>query len=673
MLLSRSLRAIWAAVLVGLLAPASAQAPSVAVPAATAASGPVPLEVFFTPAPLRSATLSPSGRWLAVVAQSKNERARLVIVDLDHVEPAKGVALFTRLDVGSVQWVNDDWLVFNTSDVVDRGSERRGPGLMSIRRDGERIRLLIKREYDSPFPPPGSQPLEVNHRMLGLGASGSDEILVGEYLYDSFGDLTRIAPFALNVATGGRRTLVDKMPPDTVGWVFDSKGRARSAISVKGKEETLRWYDLATGEWRVIGRYPRLSMEMVPRFVDAADHLYVDHYDRGGFSLLSRFDLSTGQPEREPLVSTPGFSGAIGAIQNLRDGTLVGANVVTDASAQAWFTPQMKAIQAKIDARLPGRVNLLGCGSCDNPPTVLVISYTERDPAEYLLYRPASDKWERIGRRMPDVDPMRMAGVELHRTKARDGRDLPVWITRRVEPGAAAGPKPAVVLVHGGPWVRGSQWRWDAEAQFLASRGYVVIEPEFRGSTGYGDAHYRAGWKQWGRAMQDDVTDALRFAVKSGWVDEKRVCIAGASYGGYATLMGLARDPELYRCGVAWTAVSDPKLMFSIHWSDISDDSKAHTMPQLMGDPEKDAAMLAANSPLVQAARIKAPVFLAYGGRDRRVPIEHGERMRDALTRSGNPPEWRVYDDEGHGWARPETQLDFWRRVEGFLAKHLAP
>ena len=671
MLLSRSLRAIWAAVLVGLLAPASAQAPSVAVPAATAASGPVPLEVFFTPAPLRSATLSPSGRWLAVVAQSKNERARLVIVDLDHVEPAKGVALFTRLDVGSVQWVNDDWLVFNTSDVVDRGSERRGPGLMSIRRDGERIRLLIKREYDSPFPPPGSQPLEVNHRMLGLGASGSDEILVGEYLYDSFGDLTRIAPFALNVATGGRRTLVDKMPPDTVGWVFDSKGRARSAISVKGKEETLRWYDLATGEWRVIGRYPRLSMEMVPRFVDAADHLYVDHYDRGGFSLLSRFDLSTGQPEREPLVSTPGFSGAIGPIQNRRDGTLVGANVVTDASAQAWFTPQMKAIQAKIDARLPGRVNLLGCGSCDNPLTVLVISYTERDPGEYLLYRPASDKWERIGRRMPDVDPMRMAGVELHRTKARDGRDLPVWITRRVAPGAAAGPKPAVVLVHGGPWVRGSQWRWDAEAQFLASRGYVVIEPEFRGSLGYGDKLYRAGWKQWGLAMQDDVADATLWAIKQGFADKDRVCIAGASYGGYATLMGLIRNPELFRCGVDWVGVTDIELMYSIQWSDFSAEHKRYGMPVLIGDRQKDAAQLAATSPIKLASKITQPLFMAYGGVDQRVPIDHGTQMRDAIGKANSKVEWKVYADEGHGWMLPANQIDFWKRVEQFLDKNL--
>ena len=134
-----------------------------------------------------------------------------------------------------------------------------------------------------------------------------------------------------------------------------------------------------------------------------------------------------------------------------------------------------------------------------------------------------------------------MATLELQRIKARDGLDLPVWITRRPD---AKGPLPAVVLVHGGPWLRGGEWRWDAEAQFLASRGYVVIEPEFRGSAGYGSAHLEAGFKQWGQAMQDDVADALRWAQKEGLASDK-ACIAGASYGGYSTLMGLIKDPSL--------------------------------------------------------------------------------------------------------------------------------
>lgn len=262
-----------------------------------------------------------------------------------------------------------------------------------------------------------------------------------------------------------------------------------------------------------------------------------------------------------------------------------------------------------------------------------------------------------------------MANSELYRTKARDGAELPVWITK-VE-GQAAAPRPAVVLVHGGPWERATSWHWDPEAQFLATRGYVVIEPEFRGSAGYGDRHHRAGWKQWGQRMQDDVTDALKFAVDKGWVDPKRVCIAGGSYGGYSALMGLAKDPGLYQCAVAWAAVSDPRMMYTVHWSDISDRNKSFTMPEMMGDLEKDADMLKANAPIELASRIKAPVMLAHGLLDRRIPIVYSEKLREALIEAGNKPEWVVYDAEGHGWRRPATRIDFWQRVERFLGKHL--
>jgi dipeptidyl aminopeptidase/acylaminoacyl peptidase len=220
--------------------------------------------------------------------------------------------------------------------------------------------------------------------------------------------------------------------------------------------------------------------------------------------------------------------------------------------------------------------------------------------------------------------------------------------------------------------VRGTRWQWNPDSQFLASRGYVVIEPEFRGGEGFGYAHFRAGWRQWGRAMQDDVADALQWAVKQGWVDSKRMCIAGASYGGYATLMGLVRHPELYRCGVAWVAVTDPRLMFKWHWgNDISEEARKYGYPALIGDPTQNADGWDAITPVAQAANIKAPLLLAFGGKDWRVPLEHGTRMRDALRAAGRDPEWILYDDEGHGWLRVENRVDFARRMERFLAQHL--
>ncbi len=266
-----------------------------------------------------------------------------------------------------------------------------------------------------------------------------------------------------------------------------------------------------------------------------------------------------------------------------------------------------------------------------------------------------------------------MATLDFERFTARDGRSIPVWITRPAANVASRDkPLPAVVLVHGGPWVRGGFWHWDRDAQFLASRGYVVIEPEFRGSDGYGQSHFRAGWKQWGQAMQDDVADATAWAAGKGLADPGRICIAGASYGGYAVLMGLIRHGELYRCGVSWVAVTDPRLLFK--WSARSDsieEWRSYSNPQLIGDPVADAAMLDGNTPLRRAAEIKRPLLLAMGQEDRRVPIEHGTALRDEMRRNGQSLEWIVYPDEGHGWYKFENRVDFYRRMESFLAEHL--
>jgi len=243
-----------------------------------------------------------------------------------------------------------------------------------------------------------------------------------------------------------------------------------------------------------------------------------------------------------------------------------------------------------------------------------------------------------------------------------------VYVTR---PNGQKTPAATVVLVHGGPWVRGAEWAWRGEAQFLASRGYVVVEPEFRGSTGYGDRWYRAGWKQWGLAMQDDIADAALWAIKQGYADKARVAIAGASYGGYATLMGLIRNPEIFRCGVEWVGVTDIELMYSITWSDSSDQYQRFGMPVLIGDRVKDAAQLAATSPIKLAAKIDQPLLMAYGGLDRRVPIDHGTQMRDAVQKTNKAIEWMVYNNEGHGWVLPANNDDFWTRVETFLDRNL--
>lgn len=635
-------------------------------------AAPLPIEAFFETSTFHRAALSPGGRWLAAVVQPKGERARLVVTDLEDKEPARIVAQFSSVDVNEVWWADDEWLLFDTDDDVDVSESARylGQGLVAVRRDGERMRIVIKQKFDSLFAPAATtQPLEPNHGYLRLGAAGTTEIVVARVQYDARWNFTNTVPFAVDFVTGRRRALIGSAPPDASRWVFDHLARPRAAVGTAGGKTRVYWLDHPEGPWRTLATFDALDVGWTPQFIDGDGNLFAAATDARGFSTLAQVDLATGRLASEPLIGTPGFNDGITMLQDRKTGALVGLDVRREARTRVWVDPAMKALQARVDATLPGRVNRILCLACASQPAVLVFSYSDRSPGDYLVFRPSEDRWQRIGRVRPAIDPATMAQMQFERIRARDGRELPMWIT--ATPQAEPGPRPAVVLVHGGPWVRGFSWRWDPEVQFLASRGYVVIQPEFRGSQGYGVEHFRAGWKQWGQAMQDDVTDALRHAVARGLVDPQRVCIAGASYGGYGTLMGLAKDPDQYRCGVAWVGVSDPMLMYSVHWSDITRESKEHGYPKLIGDPKTDAAMLEAISPLAQAARIKAPVFLAYGRRDMRVPLEHGELMRAALRKAGNEPVWQVYDDEEHGFFRPANKIDFWTRVEAFLARHL--
>ena len=262
-----------------------------------------------------------------------------------------------------------------------------------------------------------------------------------------------------------------------------------------------------------------------------------------------------------------------------------------------------------------------------------------------------------------------MAEVAFTRFAARDGQPIPLWLTL---PPGVSGPAPAVVLVHGGPWVRGGTWGWHPMQQFLASRGYVVIEPEFRGSTGYGDQHHRAGWKQWGQAMQDDLADAVAWAAQRKLVDPQRVCIAGASYGGYAALMGLVRQGDIFRCGAAWVPLTDVRwLLREGSPDDWSDEVRSNQLPFMIGDRFRDSEMILKHSPIDQAARIKAPVLLAWGEEDQRTPPDQAKAMAKALRSAGLEPETVGYEGEGHSWLKTATHLDFARRLEAFLARSL--
>lgn len=641
---------------------------------AQTAAAPPPIADFFKDAAFRNPVLSPDGKFVAAAAASADGKGTfLMMIDLDRPQQSKFIAGFVEADVARVAWVSSERLVF---DVRRRQDGDSGPlhsaGLWAVNRDGSDEIMLIEPQYALSGSKSGrhlrSKTLPYNWELHSVPQDGSDEVLVRGYVWDTSGDLLSTKLARLNVNTSALRPLTDGVPPNVTGWSTDVHGNPVALHAFKDGQHTSYMKD-AQGHWQRWQSGAGYTSDYDSPFFFSEGLALVTAISEQGFESLYRFDPVSRKREDKPLISTPGFDFAGEAIYDAESRQLLGLHFETDAEDTLWLHPRMREIQAAVDKLLPGRVNTLQCRDCLNTRRMIVSSVSDVQPYEYLLLDVPSMKLSLLAAARPWIKARQMGQRDFLRFKARDGREIPVLVTQPAGPAKAA--RPAVMLVHGGPYVRGTHWAWEPMAQFLASRGYVVIEPEFRGSTGYGSAHFRAGWKQWGLAMQDDVADAMDWAVAKGWVDPQRVCIAGASYGGYATLMGLIKHPDKYKCGINWVGVSDIELMYTISWSDFGSEWKNYGMPVLVGDREKDAAQLKATSPLAQAHRLKQPLLMAYGGEDRRVPYKHGTAFRDAVQEVNPAVEWVVYPNEGHGWRYLETNLDFWSRVERLLDRQI--
>lgn len=625
---------------------------------------PVPVEVLFAPAQFGGAWLSPDGNNVAVLV--REPQGDMVLGNMPATGgPLRMLAGIRGVDLADVHWVNNHRLVYSAiRRQPEQGERELGPGLYAIDIDGSKRVQLVAHDWQgssqrSALPP--------NTRYFGSvhDAQSNDVYAVR---YDARReDFEGYTLFRLNTEDGNLTTV--DMPLDIGGVVIDAAGVPRAAIQRRDGKNHLLYNDPASGKWRELGAYVVTSdANLAPVLVTRSGQLYVVAY--GGRDTLGmyRFDVGTGKLDPEPVVGLKNFDFE-GALQLAPDHqNLLGVRYETSEEITTWFDEGMQQIQKRVDALLPSTINDLYPARDAVADTMVVYSYSDTEPGFWQLYHRGSGKLVPLGTRRPAVDPMQMAGTSFVHIKAHDGLDIPAYLTL---PKGGGKNLPMVVLVHGGPWVRGTHLGWDPQVQFLATRGYAVLQPEFRGSQGFGRAHFTAGWKQWGQAMQDDVADGARWAIAQGVADPKRICIAGASYGGYATLMGLARNPELFRCGVDWVGVTDINLLYDLRFTNTSQEAKRYGLPVLVGDQGKDAAMLKANSPLENAARITQPLLMAYGGKDRTVPIEHGKKFYAAVRQTNPHVEWIEYPDEGHGWHDERTAIDFWTRVDKFLGQNI--
>jgi dipeptidyl aminopeptidase/acylaminoacyl peptidase len=625
------------------------------------------VESFFQNHAFGGAALSPDGRLLAVKVSDKNQRMRLAVINLGNMQP-QVVASFEDSDINSFRWVNDQRLVFDLTDMqIEARDIGAAPGLFAVNADGSGFKQLVERVRHFINSGNDQKLLPWNTFLLSaIGLQESNDVLAVKPLTLSEKKVDHLTLQRLNTLNG--RTEQIDAPVHAFGWLFDGKDELRMVVTKDEQRGTLLYREPASDKWTTLSEFDLLDgQEIRPLFLDSNGKLYVETRNGGDRSAVYTYDLTARKLANKPLLVTDQFD--IDATPITRGNKLLGFRYSTSTEGTYWLDPDIRNLQAGIDKALPTTVNTLTVPPRGDGKFVLVHAHADTQPGMYLLYNTQEHKLLKVGSAIAGINPETMSNMNMVSYKARDGLEIPAYLT--LPKGAEKKNLPLVVLVHGGPFMRGEYGDWNPEVQFLASRGYAVLQPEFRGGTGFGMHHFKAGWKQWGLSMQDDLADGVRWAVAQGIVDPKRVCIAGASYGGYATLMGLVKNPDLYRCGVEWVGVTDINLLYTVNWSDMSDAWKLYGMPRLVGDPVTDAAQLKATSPLENAAKVRAPLLMAYGGMDQRVPLIHGEKFLAAVKLTNPNVEWIVYDREGHGWHNPTNRIDFWKRVESFLEKQI--
>ncbi|MFI5356281.1 MAG: alpha/beta hydrolase family protein [Opitutales bacterium] len=366
--------------------------------------------------------------------------------------------------------------------------------------------------------------------------------------------------------------------------------------------------------------------------------------------------------------------GSVGLLYSRAEHRLVGIRYMTDWLHTIWLDPGFVAVQEAVDRVLPQTNNLLTSWS-DDRSKFLVLAVTERSPGTYYLFDAAKHRFTKLGDRAPWIKPEELAEVFSITFNARDGLKLHGYLT--YPPGKARKGLPLVVFPHGGPFARDTM-DYDSVLQFLATRGYAVLQVNYRGSPGFGQAYYLAGWHEVGKKIQDDITDGVKALITGGVADPKRIAIFGGSYGGYSALWGLENTPELYRCGISLAGVTDwvallgratQKVRFGEH---LAGTEYAHNYwKEKIGDPATDEASLKAISPLYHVDRIQAPVLIVQGTEDRNVPDSQAKDLVAALdARHANYDAWFV-KGEGHSYFHEKEREELFNRIDAFLAKNM--
>lgn len=599
----------------------------------------LPLRDFFRNPDETGFRISPDGRYLAWLAPY--ERRLNVFVRPVAGGDAVRVTSETARDIGGFFWKGER-IVY----VKDFGGDENFH-VVTVDRSGGDARDLT----------PGDK---VKADVVDILEDDDDHMILSHNRRDD----SAFDVFRINVKTGAE-TLIAENPGNIVSWGTDHDGKLRVAGTSDGVNTSLLYRDSEDEEFRAI---------VTTSFKEAVSPLFFTFDNRRLYVASNRCRDKSAIFEFDPATAKEGALLAESAENDVefisysrKRRVLTAARWVSWKIERKFFDAETEATFRDLEAKLPGYEVSITSGNKDEDKFI-VAATSDRTPGKRYLY----DKAARTLTLLADVAPWlpeeSLATMKPIQYASRDGLAIHGYLT--LPKGVEARNLPVVVNVHGGPWAR-DVWGYNAEVQFLANRGYAVLQVNFRGSIGYGRSFWEASFREWGRKMQDDVTDGVQWLVGQGIADPKRVAIYGGSYGGYATLAGLAFTPELYAAGIDYVGVSNLLTFMKAippYWKPM-----LAMLQEMVGDMEKDDAMLRAASPVFSADRIKAPLLIAQGAKDPRVVKSESDQMVEAMRKRGVEVEYIVKDNEGHGFRNEENRFEFYEAMERFLDRHLHP
>lgn len=626
-----------------------------------AQTGEIPLQDFFEHSKFKDMQLSPDGRHLAFTYEEGTE-VKLAIMDRKNKKVTAGFAFGDQIHVLSFFWANDERVVMAIGKVTGNLDNMGRPQtLIAANYDGSKRQQIFDMQLSG-------------YQILSRLKDDPENILIAKY---HFADRGQPKPTLLDIYTGEMKYMAtEPVLQNRYGLIADNDGKVRLAAEfVEGKtfddsQVVIHYRD--NGDWQQLElKSERQRPDFRPLGFSADNHraYFLSDFDMAENGRLGVFEYNFSNNKMKLMYRHPEVDVAGGIYGH--DGDVLGVTVRSGYVEHEYFEDKLADGQflRSLDAGFPGQEASVTSYTEDGKMAVAFVR-SDKNPGEFYLFDIASRKATFLAASLPKLKADQLAETLPVAITARDGLRLHAMLTL---PNDKKSKLPLIVNVHGGPFGVTDFWGYDAEAQFFANRGYATLQVNYRGSGNRGQDFMDLGRRGWGKVMQDDVTDATRWAVEKGVADPERICIYGGSYGGYATLAGVEKEPDLYKCGVGYVGVYD---MPWFRKGDGSDGDRGGSeqksmmdkwMSAYVGDDEK---ALREVSPVHNVDKIKAALFIVHGSNDVRVPVGHYERLLKALDKIGYPYK-SMLKPEGHGFYQVENRVALYTEMLDFFEQHI--